>query len=468
MGAGDSCAKRPTMTNRSLTIGALRARLDGGDVTSRELCEEALARIADPEGEGARTFTEVFADAARAAADAADTLRRSGYVASPVAGIPVSVKDLFDVAGSPTRAGSVVLASVPPAVADAPVIARLRAAGAVIVGKTNMTEFAYSGLGLNPHYGTPRNAYDRPTGRIPGGSSSGAAVSVTDGMAALAIGTDTGGSVRIPAALCGLVGFKPTARRVPTTGAYPLSFTLDSVGPIGRSVADCAIADAILARDGTPPDAAPAPERLRLLAPTNLVLDDLDRHVAASFENALARLRSAGIRIDEEPLPALARLPSVQRGGGFSAAESFWWHRDLLERERARYDPFIARRIATGSALSAGDYIDLLRSRSAFIAQLAIERLGYDALVWPTVPLGAPPIAMLAGDDEAYARANGLLLRNTSIVNAADGCAVTLPMHAPGSAPTGLMLVGGNGEDGALFALATTVERLLAPLTTPA
>src|SRR5215469_9067384 len=227
------------------TLRDLAAELAAGRTTSRALTEAALARIADPGGEGRRSFTRVYETAALATADAQDRLRGAGILLSPLAGLPVSVKDLFDVAGEATTAGSVALKDAPPAVADAPIVRRLRAAGAVIVGKTNMTEFAYSGVGINPHYGTPGNPYDRA--RVPGGSSSGAAVSVVDGCAAVAIGTDTGGSVRIPAALCGLVGFKPTQRRVPRDGAVPLSTTLDSIGPLARSVEDCAIVDAILA-----------------------------------------------------------------------------------------------------------------------------------------------------------------------------------------------------------------------------
>jgi aspartyl-tRNA(Asn)/glutamyl-tRNA(Gln) amidotransferase subunit A len=452
-------------TAAAMTIRDLRARLDAGETTSSVLCEEALARIADPAGEGATTFTEVFAAGARAAAAAADTLRAAGFVASPLAGIPVSVKDLFDVAGSVTRAGSALLADAAPAASDAPVVARLRAAGAVIVGKTNMTEFAYSGLGINPHYGTPRNAFDRTTGRIPGGSSSGAAVSVTDGMAAVALGTDTGGSVRIPAALCGLVGFKPTARRVPTTGAYPLSFTLDSIGPLAGCVADCVTTDAILAGETTVPDAPPDVARVRFLAPTTIVHDDADAHVLASFERALAALRAAGAVVDVAPLPALERIDGVTRGGGFSAAEAYWWHRTMLTRDAARYDPQIALRITRGSTITAADYIDLQRARAAYIGALRAASAGYDALLWPTCAIVAPPIADLLADDERYARINLLLLRNTSLVNAADGCALSLPMHAPGTAPAGLMIVGMTGTDPRILAIGATVEGLLAPLT---
>ncbi len=437
-------------------------------MTSRTLCEEALARISDPQGEGATAFTEVFPASARAAADAVDRLRAAGYAASPLAGIPVSVKDLFDVAGSTTRAGSRVLTGAAPAAADAPIVARLRAAGAVIVGKTNMTEFAYSGLGINPHYGTPRNPYDRATGRIPGGSSSGAAVSVSDGMAVVAIGTDTGGSVRIPAALCGLTGFKPTARRVPIAGAYPLSFSLDSIGPLAGSVADCALTDAILAGSSELPPAPPDPARLRFYAPTTIVLDDADAHVRTTFARALASLRDAGAIVEEGPLPALEMVANVQRGGGFPGVEAYWWHREMLASEEGRYDPQIARRILRAQAITAGDYIDLQRARAAYIAALAEQSAGYDALLWPTVAIAAPPIADLLADDDVYARVNLLVLRNTSMVNAADGCALTVPMHAPGTAPAGLMIVGPGDADRRILAIGATLEAVLRAATAAA
>jgi aspartyl-tRNA(Asn)/glutamyl-tRNA(Gln) amidotransferase subunit A len=457
-----------SMTNGRISVAALRGRLDRGETTSRALCDEALARIADPAGEGATTFTETFAAEARAAADAADVLRAAGYVASPLAGLPVSVKDLFDVAGSTTRAGSRVLATAPPASADARIVRRLRAAGAVIVGKTGMTEFAYSGLGINPHDGTPRNPYDRATGRIPGGSSSGAAVSVTDGMAVVAIGTDTGGSVRIPAALCGCTGFKPTAHRVPLAGAFPLSFTLDSIGPLAANVADCALTDRILAGESAEAAAPMPPPRLRLLAPTSHVLDDADAHVLASFERALAALRAAGATVDEAPFPAFDVLEPVTRGGGFSAAEAYWRHRELLAAAEAAYDPQIAKRIRRGASLTAADYISLQHARRAYIDAFNLQRAGYDALVWPTVAIAAPPIAALLADDEVYARINLLVLRNTSYVNAADGCALSLPMHASGTAPAGLMIVGGRDDDRRILAIGASVEAVLAPLTTAA
>jgi len=255
------------------TVLDTAADLANGRTTSRELVEAALAQIADPTGEGARTFVRIYGDSARAAADAQDRLRKAGYIASPLAGLPVSLKDLFDVSGERTLAGSKALGDSPPAQHDAPVVSRLRAAGAVLIGRTNMTEFAFSGVGINPHYGTPGNPYDRRL--IPGGSSSGAAVSVADGGVVVAIGTDTGGSVRIPAALCGIVGFKPTQKRILRDGVTPLSTTLDSIGPLANSVACCAVADAVLA--GELPSVPPATpvEAIRLGVPQTYVLNDL-------------------------------------------------------------------------------------------------------------------------------------------------------------------------------------------------
>lgn len=454
--------ERAARESGRMTIQQLREQLDRGEVTSRELCDDALARIDDPAGEGARTFTQVYPQEARDAATAADLQRRGGFVASPLAGLPVSVKDLFDIAGRQTRAGSLVLDGAVPAAADATIVARLRRAGAVIVGKTNMTEFAYSGLGINPHYGTPRAPYDRANARIPGGSSSGAAVSVSDGMAVAGIGTDTGGSVRIPSAFCGLTGFKPTARRIPLAGAYPLSFTLDSIGPLARSVACCATVDAILAGEEPIALVPREPRGLRFLAPVNHVRADLDATVSGAFEAALGALRAAGATIDERPLRAFERLPALQGKTNISAAEAYWWHRAMLAADEARYDPEIARRIHGGEAITAAEYIDLLRGRAAYIDAFAGESDGYAALLWPTVAIAPPPIAGLVADSDAYARTNALVLRNTSAVNILDGCALSLPVAAAGGAPAGLMVVGRHGEDAQLLRIGAGVEAILA------
>src|SRR5438445_6880902 len=280
------------------TLASLAADLDTGRTTARKLVEDCLARIADPAGEGARTFIHVDKDAAIEAAEAMDRLRKANAAPSCFAGIPISIKDLFDVRGQVTRAGSRALEDSAPAEADAPVVARLRRAGFIVIGRTNMTEFAYSGIGINPHYGTPKSTWNRSVGHVPGGSSSGAAVSVADGMAHGALGTDTGGSCRIPAAFNGIVGFKPTQRRVPLEGGVPLSFSLDSFGPLARSVGCCAVLDAVLADEQVAPLKPRPVKGARFAVPTTVALDDLDPHVARSFEKTLEILSRQGAAIE--------------------------------------------------------------------------------------------------------------------------------------------------------------------------
>jgi aspartyl-tRNA(Asn)/glutamyl-tRNA(Gln) amidotransferase subunit A len=445
-----------------LSHSQLIAGLRSGQWRARELTEQALTRIADPSGEGPRTFLRVFDTAARAQADAVDRMRAAGVTLPLLAGVPVSIKDLFDVAGEVTTAGSRVLTSRAPASEDAAVVRRLRAAGAIIVGRTNMTELAYSGLGINPHYGTPLNPFDRASARIPGGSSSGAAVSVSDGMAAGALGTDTGGSCRIPAALTGLVGFKPTMQRVPRRGVMPLSTTLDSVGPLGRTVECCALLDAVIA--GSEPTAPePFPLRgLRLLVPQSYVLADLDAAVSARFERSLSALSQAGVQLMSLPLRELERLPEVNAKGGFSAAEAYAEYGPLLEAHYLQFDPRVAARILKGREQTAVDYLELLRARAALRESVRSITTQVDAVIMPTAPLTAPRIADLE-TDQAYFRVNALMLRNPAVANFLDGCAISLPIHEPGQAPVGLMLMGEHGEDRRLFGIARTVEALLSP-----
>ncbi|WP_431821754.1 amidase [Burkholderia sp. F1] len=445
-------------------LAQLAADLASGRTTSRALVDTALARIADPAGQGAVVFTEVDADNARAAADAHDRLRAAGTVLSPLAGIPVSVKDLFDVAGQVTRAGSRVLDGAPPAATDAIAVARLKRAGAVLVGRTNMSEFAFSGLGLNPHFGTPRSPYRRDVpgdARIAGGSSSGAAASVADGMAAVALGTDTGGSIRIPAALCGLTGFKPTASRIPRQGGVPLSTTLDSFGPIGLTVACCALVDRMLAGLEPHVPAARPLEGVRLGVLTNYVTDGVDADVAASLDAALKHLEAAGAIVAEVRFAALDRLPDINRFG-FSSIEAYAWHRPLLAQHRDRYDPRVLTRILKGEPASATDYLDLLAARHALLDEAAHTVWSrFDALVAPTVPVVPPRIAELETDDDAFARTNALILRNPSAFNFLDACALSLPCHPRDAAPVGLMLAAAPHRDDALLAIGQAVEAVL-------
>lgn len=442
------------------TLETCAEALANGTLTSRALVEESLAKIADPAGEGARAFISVATEAARASADAHDQLRKAGRAPGRYAGIPFAVKDLYDVAGEVTAAGSRALADAAPAKAHAPTIARMLAAGFIPLGRTNMTEFAYSGIGANPHYGTPLSPWDRAGKRIPGGSSSGSAVAVADGMAPVALGSDTGGSCRIPAALCGITGYKPTARRIPLDGVAPLSGSLDSLGPLAASVACCAIVDAVLAGEAA---MAPAPRPvagLRLAIPNQIVRDGMDATVSAAFDAAVARLSKLGAIVSDVDFAPLSEIGKATSKGGFAAPEAYAWHRELLAAKRDLYDPRVASRIATGATVSAADYLDLVKARGAIIAAMDRLTADYDALLMPTTPIVAPRLDELAEDAE-YFRLNGLMLRNPSLGNFLDRCAISLPCHRPGEAPVGLMLTGETGGDRVLLSISVGIEAAL-------
>jgi aspartyl-tRNA(Asn)/glutamyl-tRNA(Gln) amidotransferase subunit A len=452
------------------SVAALQRDLAAGKTSSRKLVEEALARIADPAGEGGRAFMKVYAESARADAEHADRLRKAGVQRSAVDGLPVSVKDLFDVAGEVTRAGSKVLADAPAAAADAPVIARLRAAGAVIIGRSNMVEFAFGAVGTNPHYGTPKNPWDRPRagspgassgGRVPGGSSSGAAVSVADGMCVMGLGTDTRGSIRQPAALCGVAGFKPTARRVSRQGAFPLSYTLDSIGPLANTIACCAEYDAVIADAPAPPLAELPARGLRLLVARSSALDDLDAEVAKAFDAALASLSRAGAVVEERKVPAFDRQAEYFRNGGFAAAEAYAIHRRWAPRF-GDYDQRVAKRVGFGKDIAGWELVELALMREAYMKEIGALTAPFDAFLIPTAPCVAPSIAEASASDEAYFRWNGRILRNTGLVNFLDGCAATVPCHRPGEAPVGLMVSGVAMSDRHVLAVARGVEGVLA------
>ncbi|THD52044.1 MAG: amidase [Bradyrhizobium sp.] len=442
------------------TLAALADDLEHGRTNARKLVDECLERISDKSGEGPRAFVHVDVEAAIEAAKAMDRLRQVRAAPSPFAGIPISIKDLFDIKGQVTRAGSRALEDSAPAEADAPVVARLRRAGFIVIGRTNMTEFAYSGIGINPHYGTPKSTWQRRAGHVPGGSSSGAAVSVADGMAHGALGTDTGGSCRIPAAYNGIVGFKPTQRRVPLAGGVPLSFTLDSFGPLARTAQCCAVLDAVLADDPVQP-LQPRPIRgMRLAVPTTVALDDLEDTVARTFERALETLSHHGALIERIAVPEFLDVGVMNTKGGFAAAESYAWHRYLIASHGDVYDPRVSSRILRGETISAADYIDLLEARKSLIARATVRLAPYDALVMPTSAITPPRIADLA-DDKAFTKANLLSLRNCTLINMIDGCAISLPCHREGEAPVGLMLAASGGSDRRIFELAAAMEAVL-------
>lgn len=442
-----------------MTLASLEQGLRSGSTSALDLALKCLAAARN--GEGPRVYLERFEKSAPREAERSDAHRSAGERARPLEGIPVSIKDLFDVAGRITRAASPARPGASPALADAPAVARLRAAGAVIIGATNMTEFAYSGLGLNPHFGTPLNPFDRAARRVPGGSSSGAAVSVTDDMAALALGSDTGGSVRIPAAFCGLVGFKPTAARISRAGVLPLSTSFDSVGPLATDVAGCLRADAVLADDG----GAGSRERrnpadVRLLIAQRLRSLDVDPTVAAALDRAFERLARAGVELEERVIPAIEDVPGAGLGPVIVGCEAYAWHRENLARHGSLYDPRVRARLELGAGFYGWQYVDALARRARFITEAETALGGFDGWLMPTVPIVAPRIETLA-DDEAYVAINRLVLRNSSIVNFLDGCAVSLPCHRPGEAPVGLTLAGLAYWDARILAVAQALEPIV-------
>src|ERR1700744_4544503 len=443
--------------HKTPTLTSLAADLESGRTNARKLVDECLAKIADKSGEGARAFVHGDVEAAIEAAKAMDRLREVKAAPSPFAGIPIAIKDLFDIKGQVTRAGSRALDDSAPAEVDAPVVSRLRRAGFILIGRTNMTEFAYSGIGINPHYGTPKSTWQREVGHVPGGSSSGAAVSVADGMAHGALGSDTGGSCRIPAAYNGIVGFKPTQQRIPRDGGVPLSFTLDSFGPLARTVECCAVLDAVLADEPVRPLTPRPVKGMRLAVATTIALDDLDGHVAKTFERTLESLSRQGASIERIEVPEFLDVAVMNSKGGFAAAESYAWHRYLIENHGDIYDPRVSSRVVRGEAITAADYIDILQARKSMIARSNARLAPYDALVMPTTANTPPRIADLA-DDKAFTTQNLRALRNPTLINMIDGCAISLPAHRDGDVPVGLMLAAMGGADRRIFELAAAME----------
>lgn len=439
----------------------LSQSLDEGSVTSVSLVEDALAHVHDTSGQGTRVYTQVFESQALNAARASDLLRSAGLKRSPLEGLVISVKDLFDVSGYTTRAGSIVLADAAPAKYDAVIVNRLRAAGTIVLGSTNMTEFAFSGLGINPHYGTPLGPFERSAGRIPGGSSSGAAVSVSDGMAAAAIGTDTGGSVRIPAAFCGLTGYKPTAARIPNQGLVPLSSSLDSIGPIGHRVTCCAWLDAIMSGEPVPNIRNRSVSSLVLAKPRQVVFDQVEPIVMQAFIQACEALQQAGAKIEEIDVPELSEWHSIHAKSGLVATQAWAWHQDYVRHQAQQYDPRVLLRLRGGEAVLASAYIDTLKRRQDWISRLNARTHAFDAIIYPTVAVIPPLLAPLIESDELYGKTNALVLRNTAVMNYFDACSLSLPCHVPGQAPVGLMLSARAGQDKHLIEIGLACEHIL-------
>lgn len=442
-----------------LEIDKMISELQTGVVTSRQLTEQCLTRIEQSAEQAQKIYLQLFADQALAQSDAIDQLKKQGITLSPLMGLPISIKDLIDIEGCPTSAGSTFIADVRPVKKSAAIVERLQAAGLVILGKTNMVEFAYSGVGINPHYGTPLNPFSREEQLVPGGSSSGAAVSVTDGMAFAAIGSDTGGSCRIPASLCGIVGFKPTAGRVSRDGVFPLSHSLDSIGPLSGSVNCCYLLDAILSGEETSALKPVDLSRVSIVVPDGYLLTKLDMHVENSFLRALESLKGVGVTIQHEQLSAVEKIPQVSSKGGFAAAEAYYYHQHYLPEYADQYDQKVRSRIAVGEHMSASDYQAIIDLRRSVQNEWANDDR-FEAMILPTTPITARPIESLATDEDFFA-ANGLYLRNTSVANVLDCPSISLPCHKQGSAPVGLMLIGRSGEDHRVFRLAKAIEALL-------
>ena len=405
-------------------------------------------------------FVHMDEAAALVMAAGCDERRAQGRTLSLLDGMPISLKDLFDVQGQITSSASLSCQGEAPATLDATVVQRLRQAGAVLLGRTNMSEFAFSGVGINPHFGTPVNPADKQVVRIPGGSSSGAAVSVALGLAVAGIGSDTGGSLRIPAALCGLVGFKPTQARVPLTGVNELARSLDTVGAITHSVGDAVLLDTVLSGQ-----ALVLPVKslsvMRLAVPTTFMLDELEPAVAKAFERVLKTLSAQGAQLVEMDIPELAQIAEINQPGGLSSIEGYAAQHHRLAPDPSRIDPRVLWRMLQGKGVSAADYLGLLDRRKAWQIRMNQGLQGYDALICPTVPMLAPPLTDLQHDDEAFFKVNRLLLRNPSVVNFWDGCAFSLPCHEPGELPMGVMLCAGHGQDAQLAGLALSVEAAL-------
>jgi aspartyl-tRNA(Asn)/glutamyl-tRNA(Gln) amidotransferase subunit A len=445
------------------TAGAALSALEKGDITASVLVNCILARIAAPGSEGARAFLSVVAEGAMAAAGVADRQRNEGC-SGPLAGLPVAVKDLFDIEGQVTTAGSRILAKTKPAGKDAATVALLRQAGAVILGRTHMNEFAYSGLGTNPHLPQPRAPWQREVdggrGRSPGGSTSGGAVAVADGLAYVALGSDTGGSTRVPAAFCGVTGWRPSQGRMPAGGTFPLAKSSDTPGLIVRSVADCRLLDAVLTHATVNDEPDPQLDSLRLGVATGMPLEDLDPVVSDMIHRTIEHLGRLGAQIGPCPAFDWAEPSAALRSGQVTAVEALVAHGALFDRKN-EYDQRVVTRMRAGESIAATDYVRAQRriagARHAFDAAFA----AFDAILMPTVAILPPRLADL-DDDDAFFACNAAALRNTLIASILDLPAISLPLSAPDAPPVGLMMVGRRGDDRWLLAAAQAVEAALA------
>lgn len=445
----------------AMSIAQLSLLIQSGEVDPVDVADaifDGIEQYADK-----AVFTVLLRERAMREAHASSRRIRDGRSLGALDGIPIAWKDLFDIEGMPTTAGSVVLTDDAPAKHDAAIVTLLKNAGMLAVGRTNMSEFAFSGLGINPHYGTPENPHSKDEPRIPGGSSSGAGVAVAAGLVPVAMGTDTGGSVRIPAALNGIVGYKATRGRYAMEGVYPLATSLDSLGPLCRSVQDAIWIDAAMRGLTAPIITRQSLKGIDIVIPRNVVLDGLGPGVAEAFEGGVERLRSAGALISSIEIPAFDEIISLMaKHGALVTAEAFALHRERLAGpEAARMDHRVVMRTRLGEKTSMPDYIAILAARARLIADT--ERLiGNRLVAFPSVAHVAPPIAALERDDELFVATNGKTLRNTALGNFLDWCGVSIPCgKGEADMPVGFLLSAPANRDDALLAVSLAAEAVI-------
>ncbi len=449
------------MTMEPRSIAQLSVLLQSGALDPVALAEETLAAIrSHPD---TTIFLSLLDERAKAEAQAARRRLREGRSRGVLDGVPIAWKDLFDMKGLATTAGSRVLQDAAPAGRDAAVVQALAEAGMVSVGRVNMSEFAFSGLGINPHYGTPRNPAS-PAGedRIPGGSSSGSAVAVAAGLVPVAMGTDTGGSVRIPAAFNGIVGYKATRGRYAMDGVFPLARSLDSLGPLCRTVQDAAWIDAAM-RGQAPAAMLPrlAPADLSLVIPETVFLDGAEPEVLAAFEGALETLARAGARIRRQAFPEFSAIFDLMaRHGALVTAEAFVLHRARITGPAAAgIDPRVVKRTLLGEKITLSDYLETLDARERLTAAFEARLEPGDLLISPTLPHVAPAIRPLIDDEDLFFQTNGKTLRNTLVGNFLDWCGVSLPCGTGAAGmPVGLLLSGPRNSDERVLAAAAAVD----------
>lgn len=443
------------------TAAGIALAYRSGETGPVELTECLLERIGKAKGDN--VFIAVSAARARAEAKKAQGRYEVGAPLSPLDGVPIAWKDLFDVAGTPTTAGSKLFAGRAAKGADLPCVANAAAAGMVSVGKLNLSELAYSGLGLNPHYGTPVNPNDRKTLRSPGGSSSGCGAAVAARLVPCAIGSDTGGSVRIPAAFNGAVGFKTSTGRIDASGLFPLARSYDTIGPLARSVEDCILLDMALRGAVTTPIRRGDLAALTVIAPQNVVLDDAEEAVVENFERSLEALARAGVSVRRERVETLDEILEMNaKYGTLTAAEAYNEYRDAVDSDKVKMiDRRVVKRILDGKRMSANDLLSIQRGRGRLIPKFQAQ-LGAALLVMPTTPITAPEVAPLEADDEIFHKINLRTLRNTMLGNILDLCGVALPNGRDAKGlPTSFLVSAGHGEDERLLGYALEIERVV-------